>query len=81
MGGVVVCDIRLPGIDGLEFLRRARAIDPDLPVVLISGHGDIAMAVGAIRDGAYDFIEKPFSADILLETVRRALDKRTLTGV
>ena len=80
-GGVVVCDIRLPGIDGLEFLRRARAIDPDLPVVLISGHGDIAMAVGAIRDGAYDFIEKPFSADILLETVRRALDKRTLTGV
>jgi len=78
-GGVVVCDIRLPGIDGLEFLRRARAIDPDLPVVLISGHGDIAMAVGAIRDGAYDFIEKPFSADILLETVRRTLDKRTLT--
>ena len=78
-GGVVVCDIRLPGIDGLELLRRARAIDPDLPVVLISGHGDIAMAVGAIRDGAYDFIEKPFSADILLETVHRALDKRTLT--
>lgn len=78
-GGVVVCDIRLPGIDGLEFLCRARVIDPDLPVVLISGHGDIAMAVGAIRDGAYDFLEKPFSADMLVETVRRALDKRTLT--
>ena len=77
--GVVVCDIRMPGIDGMEFLRRALGIDRDLPVILITGHGDVAMAVRAMRDGAYDFIEKPFAADRLVETVRRALEKRALT--
>lgn len=77
--GVVVTDINLPGIDGLELMRRVRTIDPDLPVILITGHGDISMAVGAIRDGAYDFIEKPFASELLLDVVRRALDKRSLT--
>ncbi|MCU7809045.1 MAG: sigma-54-dependent Fis family transcriptional regulator, partial [Candidatus Thiodiazotropha sp. (ex Semelilucina semeliformis)] len=77
--GVVVSDIKMPGMDGMEFLQQARAIDHDLPVILITGHGDIAMAVKAIREGAYDFIEKPFAAEQLVETVKRALDKRALT--
>ncbi len=77
--GVVVCDIRLPEMDGLEFLVRARKIDPHLPVILITGHGDISIAVQAMRDGAYDFIEKPYSAERLVKTVQRALEKRALT--
>ena len=59
--GIVVSDIRLPGMDGLELLGRLKARDRSLPVVLITGHGDIDMAVGAMRNGAYDFMEKPFS--------------------
>ncbi|MCG8427206.1 MAG: response regulator, partial [Chromatiales bacterium] len=77
--GVVVCDIKMPGMDGITFLEKVMAIDSDLPVILVTGHGDISMAVNAIRDGAYDFIEKPFAAETLSETVRRALDKRSLT--
>ena len=77
--GVVVCDIRLPEMDGLEFLRRTKEIDPDLPVILITGHGDISTAVQAMRDGAYDFIEKPYSSERLVKTVQRALEKRSLT--
>ncbi|MCP4284390.1 MAG: sigma-54-dependent Fis family transcriptional regulator [Gammaproteobacteria bacterium] len=77
--GVVVSDIKMPGMDGLTLLEKAQAIDRDLPVILITGHGDISMAVNAIRDGAYDFIEKPFAPDRLVETVRRAMEKRNLT--
>ncbi|MCP5372920.1 MAG: sigma-54-dependent Fis family transcriptional regulator [Hyphomicrobiales bacterium] len=77
--GVVVSDIKMPGMDGLEFLTRALDVDRDLPVVLITGHGDISMAVKAIRDGAYDFIEKPFPAEVLVEVVGRAVEKRRLT--
>ncbi len=77
--GIVVCDIRLPGIDGLQLLRMVRRIDGDLPVILITGHGDISTAVQAMRDGAYDFIEKPYSAERLVKTVQRALEKRALT--
>ncbi len=77
--GVVVCDIKMPGMDGLTFLAEAMEVDRDLPVILVTGHGDISMAVNAIRDGAYDFIEKPFAAEKLIETVRRAVDKRALT--
>ncbi|MFC3677941.1 sigma-54-dependent transcriptional regulator [Ferrovibrio xuzhouensis] len=76
--GIVISDVKLPQMDGLQFLERLRAIDPDLPVVLITGHGDIAMAVDAMRRGAYDFIEKPFSPERLVETLRRAADKRRL---
>ncbi len=61
--GVVVSDIRMPGMDGLELFRRLKAADADLPVVLITGHGDIPMAVQAIKDGVYDFIAKPFPAE------------------
>lgn len=77
--GVIVSDINMPGIDGIELLKRVRGIDPDLPVILVTGHGDISMAVSAIRDGAYDFIEKPFSSDLLVDVVKRALEKRNLT--
>ena len=77
--GVVICDIRLPGMDGQTFLQQAQQLDPGLPVILITGHGEISMAVEAMQMGAYDFIEKPFSSDRLVETVRRALDKRRLT--
>ncbi|WP_137939231.1 sigma-54 dependent transcriptional regulator [Chitinivorax sp. B] len=76
--GVVVSDVRLPGMDGLQLLRRIHTIDPELPVILITGHGDISMAVGAMRDGAYDFIAKPYPADTLLDSIRRALDHRRL---
>jgi len=75
---VLVSDVRLPGMSGLELLDAARAIDPELPVILVTGHGDIAMAVQAMHDGAYDFLEKPYSSEQLAEVVRRAADKRRL---
>ena len=77
--GVLVTDINMPGMTGLELLQQVRLVDADIPVILITGFGDISMAVGAIRNGAYDFIEKPFSADLLLDVVHRALEKRALT--
>ena len=77
--GVVVCDVRLPGRSGLDVLDDALKIDPNLPVVLVTGHGDISMAVTAIRSGAYDFIEKPVASDRLVSAVKRALEKRALT--
>lgn len=76
--GVLVTDIRMPGMDGLELMSRTLEIDPEIPVICITAHGDIPMAVSAIRSGAYDFIEKPFEPEILLETIRRAAEKRTL---
>jgi two-component system, NtrC family, C4-dicarboxylate transport response regulator DctD len=76
--GVVVSDIRMPRVDGLEFFSRVRAIDADIPVILVTGHGDIPMAVTAIKDGAYDFIAKPFAAERLVQCVRRAGEKRAL---
>ncbi|MCU7942025.1 MAG: sigma-54 dependent transcriptional regulator [Candidatus Thiodiazotropha sp. (ex Cardiolucina cf. quadrata)] len=77
-GGIVVSDIRLPGLDGLALLQRLQQMDAALPVILITGHGDISMAVDAMQKGAYDFIEKPFSSERLVDTVRRALEKRRL---
>ena len=77
--GVLVTDVKLPGIDGLALLSRALKLDPSLPVILVTGHGDITMAVQAMRLGAYDFLEKPFSPDQLTEVVQRALDKRALS--
>ncbi|MCA1971771.1 MAG: sigma-54 dependent transcriptional regulator, partial [Caenispirillum sp.] len=76
--GIVVSDVRMPGEDGLALLGHAAALDPDLPVVLITGHGDVPMAVEAMRAGAYDFIEKPYRAERLTGTVARAMDKRRL---
>ncbi len=76
--GVVVSDIRMPGMDGMGLLSALRSRDPDLPVILITGHGDVALAVEAMRAGAYDFIEKPFPAERLVDTVRRAASRRAL---
>ena len=76
---VVVCDVMLRGMDGLELQQRLHHSDPDLPVILITGHGDVSMAVKAMRHGAYDFIEKPFAPDQLLAAVKRAAAKRRLT--
>ncbi len=77
--GVVVCDIRLPGMSGMDFQKRLQRIDSDLPVILITGHGDVSTAVQAMRNGAYDFLEKPYSSERLVKTVSKALEKRTLT--
>ncbi len=77
--GVVISDIRLPRMNGIDLMRQVKEIDPELPLILISGHADIELAVSAIREGAYDFIEKPFGSDRLVDAVRRALDKRQLT--
>ena len=76
--GVVVSDIRMPGIDGLQLLGELHAQDAELPVLLITGHGDVPLAVQAMRAGAYDFLEKPFPSDHLLDSVRRALALRRL---
>ncbi len=76
--GILVTDVRLPGMDGLELLRRAIAVDPRLPVVLVTGHGDVSMAVEAMRGGAYDFIQKPFASDRLVDAAQRALERRSL---
>ncbi len=76
--GVVVSDIRMPGIDGLQLFERICGLDPELPVILMTGHGDIPMAVKAIQDGAYDFLAKPFPAERLVQCVRHAAEKRSL---
>lgn len=75
-----VCDIRLPGIDGMTLLKTLQVRDAELPVILITGHGDVSLAVQAMRAGAYDFLEKPFSSDRLVDVVRRALEKRALVS-
>ncbi|MEZ5965027.1 MAG: sigma-54 dependent transcriptional regulator [Planctomycetota bacterium] len=75
---VVLSDVRMPGGDGVELLRHARALDPDVPVVLLSAVEDIATAVGAMKLGAYDYLAKPFDRSRLLEAVRRGAEKRQL---
>ncbi len=75
---LVVSDVRLPGRDGLSLLRELRQFDRELPVLLITGHGDVAMAVEAMREGAHDFIEKPFPSERLIAAVRSGLEKRRL---
>ncbi len=75
---IIVSDVRMPHQDGFDLLASVRAIDRDIPIVLMSGHGDIPMALRAMRDGAWDFLEKPADPVHLIETVRRALDHRRL---
>ncbi|WP_112323810.1 sigma-54-dependent transcriptional regulator [Oceanibium sediminis] len=77
--GVVISDIRMPGIDGMAFLKRLQSVDPSLPVIMITGHGDVSLAVEAMRIGAYDFIEKPFDPERLADMTRRAATTRRLT--
>jgi len=76
---VVVCDVCLPGLSGTQWLSEIRAIDAEMPVILVTGQGHIAMAVQAMREGAYDFIEKPFMSERLVATVRHAIERRQLT--
>ena len=76
--GVVVSDVRMPGIDGIAFFEKLRKIDPDLPVILTTGHGDIAMAVAAMKNGAADFLTKPYASADLIRAVRSASERRAL---
>ena len=77
--GVVVSDIKMPGMDGMAFLKRLMGMDSGLPVILITGHGDVPMAVEAMRIGAYDFLEKPFNPDRMTELAKRATQARRMT--
>ncbi len=73
--GCLLLDIRLPKITGLELLKKLIAQNCTMPVIMLSGHGDIAMAVRAMKDGAFDFIEKPFNNQILIERVQQAIER------
>ncbi len=77
--GVVISDIRMPGMDGMALLRRLQSIDPGLPVILMTGHGDVPMAVEAMRIGAFDFVEKPFDPERLAELCQRGGEIRART--
>ncbi|MDH4442734.1 MAG: sigma-54 dependent transcriptional regulator [Rhizobium sp.] len=77
-GGVVISDIRMPGMDGMTLLHRIRELDHEIPVILVTGHGEVQLAVKAMREGAYDFIEKPFTAQAVAGIIRHALDRRSL---
>ena len=77
--GVVVSDIRMPGMDGMAFLKRLMSLDSGLPVIMITGHGDVPMAVEAMRVGAYDFLEKPFNPDRMTELTKKATQTRRMT--
>ena len=77
--GIVVSDIKMPGIDGMTFLKKLMSMDSALPVIMITGHGDVSMAVEAMRIGAYDFLEKPFNPDRMTELAKRATQARRLT--
>ena len=75
---IVICDVKMPKMDGIEFLEKARAANPDVPIIIISGHGNIELAVEAVKKGAFDYISKPPDLNRMLITLRNALDKQTL---
>ncbi len=77
--GIVISDIRMPGMDGIQFLRKLMGQDFALPVIMITGHGDVPMAVEAMRIGAFDFLEKPFNPDRMSELAKKATNARRLT--
>lgn len=74
----ILCDIKMPGMDGIEVLEQIQDTKPDIPVIMISGHGNIETAVESLKKGAYDYISKPPDLNRLLVTVRNALDRKTL---
>lgn len=75
---IILCDIKMPGMDGIEVLQKVQILAPDVPVVMISGHGNIDTAVESIKKGAFDYIEKPLDLNRLLITIRNAMDKSNL---
>jgi two-component system nitrogen regulation response regulator NtrX len=77
---VILCDIKMPKMDGIEFLEKAKEANPDLPIIMISGHGTIETAVEAVKKGAYDYISKPPDLNRLLITIRNAIDKTSLVA-
>lgn len=76
-GGCIITDVRMPQMTGIELLRRLKAANIELPVIVMTGHGDISLAVEAMKEGATDFLEKPYDDDRLLKAVRTALDRYT----
>jgi DNA-binding NtrC family response regulator len=76
--GIIVSDVRMPGMDGMQLLRKIKSIDSSLPVIMITGHGDVPMAVEAMRVGAFDFLEKPFNPDRMTELAKKATQARRL---
>ncbi|HTS41172.1 MAG TPA: response regulator FixJ [Xanthobacteraceae bacterium] len=77
--GCIITDVRMPGMTGIELLKRLRQLNVALPVIVITGHGDIALAVEAMKNGAADFLEKPFDDEVLLTAIRNALDVQANT--
>jgi two-component system response regulator FixJ len=77
--GCIVTDVRMPGMDGIELQRRLRSDGNPIPVIVITGHGDIALAVDAMKAGAVDFIEKPFDDEVLIGAIKTALARRVGT--
>jgi two-component system, LuxR family, response regulator FixJ len=73
--GCIITDVRMPGISGIDLLRRLKEMQVQLPVIVITGHGDVPLAVEAMKSGAVDFLEKPFDDDVLLASVRTALNR------
>src|SRR5690606_27380007 len=74
----ILCDIKMPKLDGIEVLEKAKELKPDIPFIVISGHGNIETAVDAVKKGAFDFIAKPPDLNRLLITIRNAMDKKSL---
>src|SRR5438270_2023058 len=77
---VILCDIKMPKVDGIDFLQKAVEVNPDIPIIMISGHGNIETAVEAVKKGAYDFIQKPPDLNRLLITIRNAMERNSLVS-